>query len=98
MECTNAALGRIAELVKIHLTEGELTSFADEISAIKCFADKLAELDTEGQAPMFYGSDGPGLYRADVEIASYPREEMLANAPERDESCFLAPRVLDADG
>jgi len=36
-----------------------------------------------------------GALRDDVCVISLPREELLANAPERDESCFIVPKVMD---
>ena len=86
---------KIAGLVKINLTEGEKSRLALDIGEMACFADNLAKLDTEGVAPTTHAAQMRTVYREDAVVPPMPRDKALANAPDRDEACFLTPKVLD---
>ena len=95
MSVTVETITTLAKLAKIGMTEDEKERFAREVGQMAAFADKLAELDTEGVAPVTHSSQMQSVMRSDMRIPALPREELLANAPEHDESFFLTPKVLD---
>ncbi|MDR0470005.1 MAG: Asp-tRNA(Asn)/Glu-tRNA(Gln) amidotransferase subunit GatC [Peptococcaceae bacterium] len=95
MIVTKETVMTLAGLAKIGLSEAELERLAAEIGDMSDFADKLAGLDTEGVTAATHTIYTQSIYRDDIRVPALPREELLANAAEHDESCFLTPRVLD---
>ncbi|MCL2121268.1 MAG: Asp-tRNA(Asn)/Glu-tRNA(Gln) amidotransferase subunit GatC [Clostridiales bacterium] len=86
---------KLSGLVKINLTEAESSRLALTIEDMLHLADKLEEADTAGVAETSHAVQLQSVYREDVMVRSPSREKMLANAPERDETCFITPKVLE---
>ncbi|MCL2167144.1 MAG: Asp-tRNA(Asn)/Glu-tRNA(Gln) amidotransferase subunit GatC [Clostridiales bacterium] len=95
MRITEETMRKITGLVKINLTEAEQASLALDIESMLRLADKLGEADTDGVAETSHAALLQSVYREDIMIRSPSRDKMLANAPERDETSFLTPKVLD---
>jgi len=95
MSVTKETIEMIAGLAKIGLSRDEAERYAPEIGRIAGFADTLADLDVGNVAPSTHSVPLQSVFRDDVREVPLPREELLANAPEHDEACFLAPKVLE---
>ena len=65
-----------------------------QMGEILGYFDLLSELDTTQVEPMAHALDVSNAFRNDVARASLDWEEALANAPRRDEECYLVPPVL----
>ncbi|MDR1193732.1 MAG: Asp-tRNA(Asn)/Glu-tRNA(Gln) amidotransferase subunit GatC [Peptococcaceae bacterium] len=98
MKITRETVIRVAGLAKLALTEAETERLTHEMGKIVEFADKLAELELTAVAPTTHAVQMENVYRADELKPSYPREEILANGPERDDTCFLVPKAVDGEG
>jgi len=72
----------IAELAKLGLTPEEKERFREQLSAILDYADALQKLDVTDVQPMSHAVALSSVMRDDVAAASYPRDEILANAPD----------------
>ena len=82
-------------LSKLSLTE-------DERSRISGCADMLAEsfqelesYDTAGAIPLVTVLDIQNVLREDAHVKTIPRDEILANAPDRSGGYFRAPKILE---
>ena len=82
---------------KLSLTE-------DERSRIFGCAEMLVEtfqllegFDTSGVIPLVTVLDIQNVLREDVCVKTIPREELLANAPDRSEGYFRVPKTLEGD-
>ena len=64
------------------------------MGAIIDFANKLNRLDTTGVEPTTHAIPVYNGFRQDEAKASYPREEILANAAKKDDGAFLVPKVM----
>ncbi len=95
MEITKETVLKVAGLAKLNLAEEEAQRLAHEMGKIVGFAGKLAEMDLEGVQPTTHAVKLENVFRADEMQPSYPREEILANGPERDEACFVVPKVVE---
>ncbi len=95
MEITKETVLKVAGLAKLDLTEAEALRLAHEMGKIVEFADKLSEMDLEGVMPTTHAVKMENVFRDDEMQPSYPREEILANGPERDEACFVVPKVVE---
>ncbi|MCH1542520.1 MAG: Asp-tRNA(Asn)/Glu-tRNA(Gln) amidotransferase subunit GatC [Alphaproteobacteria bacterium] len=86
---------RIANLARIGVTDEEVPALATELSAIIGFVEQLSELDTEGVKPLTSAVDDKIRGREDVVTDGGYAEDVLANAPEKDDEYFAVPKVVE---
>ena len=85
----------VARLARLALSDDELVRMRAEMSAILDYMDKLRSLDTAGVEPTSHAVPLRNVMREDEPIPSQPREDMLANAPDRDGDTFRVPRIIE---
>ena len=86
---------RIAGLARIQVDDEKLPALASELSAILGFVEQLSEVDTTDVKPYTSTVDMQIKARADaVTDGGYP-EDILANAPEKDDGYFAVPKVVE---
>ena len=87
----------IAEYARIALDEEELAQMTVDLNAIIDSLAPITEYDLEGVEPTFHPiGDLSNVVREDVETPSLPRDEVLANAPKKQDGAFLIPSILGA--
>ena len=86
---------RIANLARIRVTDGELPALAKELSAIIGFVEQLSELDTDGVKPLTSAVEDRIRGREDIVTDGGYAEDVLANAPEKDDEYFAVPKVVE---
>lgn len=89
---TRNELLHLAELSQLTLSDREAERLAAELDAMLLMLADLAAVDGEAGLP-----DAVPLraLRADEVGESLPREAVLANAPERDDTYIVVPRVVE---
>jgi aspartyl-tRNA(Asn)/glutamyl-tRNA(Gln) amidotransferase subunit C len=85
----------IAELAKLSLTPEETERYREQLSAILDYADALQGLDVADVEPMSHAIALTNVMRDDVVAESYPREEILANAPEEQDGQIRVRAILE---
>ena len=85
----------VARLARLALSEDELQRMRAEMSAILDYMDKLRSLDTKGVEPTSHSIPLSNVMREDEPVPSSPRDDMLANAPDRDGDTFRVPRIIE---
>ena len=85
----------IAFLARIKVPEDELDALAGELSNILGWVEQLAGVDTEGVEPMTSVVEMRLHEREDVVDDGERREDVLANAPEREDGFFAVPKVVE---
>ena len=87
----------IALLARIALTEAERDRMGRELSAILEYVKTLDALGLENEVPLSHVHEDFAPPRPDAPKAEacLPRAEVLAQAPEADETSFLVPPVVD---
>ena len=86
---------RIANLARIGVTDDEVPALATELNAIIGFVEQLSELDTQGVKPLTSAVDATIRGREDVVTDGGYAEDVLANAPEKDDEYFAVPKVVE---
>ena len=87
---------RIAALARLRLQPEEESRLAGELSAILDYVRQLEELDVTGVEPMTHAlAAGETPFREDEVTPGLTPEEALANAPAREGTCFLVPRIIE---
>ncbi|HET6305197.1 MAG TPA: Asp-tRNA(Asn)/Glu-tRNA(Gln) amidotransferase subunit GatC [Myxococcota bacterium] len=88
---------RVADLARLSLDDVEAGALAAQLDTILAYAEVVRSVDTEGVAPTAHPLPVRMVLREDRAEPPLPPEEALANAPEREGSAFVVPKVLDAD-
>ena len=85
----------VARLARLHLSDDELTRIQAQLSGILGYIDKLRTLDVAGVEPTTHAVPLVNVMRDDEIRPCLPRDEMLANAPDRSGDFFRVPRILE---
>ncbi len=94
---TQDEVRHIAHLGRLKLTDAEVAEFTDELAAILDYINQLKEVDVEGVEPTAHAVAMHNAFRADEVRPSLSPETAVANAPQRHETFFKVPKVLDQD-
>ncbi len=98
MKIDRETVEHIAELAKLQLTDDEIDRYAEQLSDILDYAERLQQLDTDAIPPTASVLPLRNVLRPDVALPSLPREEALANAADKAQGQFRVDAVLDEDG
>ena len=86
---------RIAGLARIQVDDEKLPALASELSAILGFVEQLSEVDTTDVKPYTSPVEMQIKARADAVTDGGYLEDILANAPEKDDGYFAVPKVVE---
>ncbi len=95
MKITAAEVEHVAKLARLELTDAEKATFTGQMDAILSYVDKLNELNTEGIIPTAHAVPMENAFRDDVTAPSIGIDNALGNAPDRVESFFRVPKVIE---
>ena len=98
MSLTDYDVRKLALLARLELTNEEVQTVRPQLASILGFVERLSELDTSGVEPMTTALDVDNRWRDDECVQSLNNDQALANAPSRDDACFLVPPVLGKPG
>ncbi len=98
MKLTEEQVRYVANLANLALSPEETTHFADELSQILTYVDKLNELDTSNVEPMaqvLFDVEDTATMRPDESGETLPVDVALANAPLSGAGHFKVPLVIE---
>jgi len=95
MSLDEATVARIARLARIAVPEAELQPLAGELSHILEWIEQLNEVDTADVPPMTSVVAVKLRLRADEVTDGERPEDILRNAPERQDGYFVVPKVVE---
>jgi aspartyl-tRNA(Asn)/glutamyl-tRNA(Gln) amidotransferase subunit C len=84
----------VAQLARLQLNENEKQTFAEQLSSILEYVEKLNELPTDGVEPLAHILPVYNVFRADEIRPGTPREEILANAPLVEDGQYKVPKIM----
>jgi aspartyl-tRNA(Asn)/glutamyl-tRNA(Gln) amidotransferase subunit C len=88
---------RIAALARLSVDPSAAARLASELEAILGYAEQLAALDTAGVEPTSHPIALATPLRDDAPAPPLDPELALANAPEREGSAFVVPKVIEGE-
>lgn len=88
-------LQKIAHLSRLEINEKDTDQMLRDMSNMLTFVEKLNEVDTDGVAPLTTMSHEINCLRNDVAKVDLTHDEVLSNAPKKDEDYFRVPKVLE---
>jgi len=95
MKLTREQVEHVAHLARLYLTEEEIERYREQLSAVLEYAEMLNEVDTAAIPPTATVLPLRTVLRADEPQPSFPTEDILANAPQRDGQFFRVHAILD---
>lgn len=95
MKLSREEVQHIALLARLGLSEAEIEKFKVQLSDILENFEILEQADTSNLPPTAQSIALQNVLRPDEARASYPVEDIVANAPQQDENCFKTRAVLE---
>ncbi len=95
MSLDKATVRKIATLARIDVPEADLESTVQQLSGILKWIEQLAEVNTDGVAPMSGGTDLKLPWRPDAVTDGGKVDAVLANAPDAQDGFFGVPKVVE---
>lgn len=95
MSVDQATVRRIAHLARIAVGDDEVERLGQELNAILAFVEELSGVDVEGVEPLTSVLPMQMKKRRDVVTDGGVADQILANAPEREDHYFVVPKVVE---
>jgi aspartyl-tRNA(Asn)/glutamyl-tRNA(Gln) amidotransferase subunit C len=95
MSVDAATVRRIAHLARIAVAEDEVEHLKGELNAMLAFVEQLLEVDVAGVEPMTSVTPMIMKKRSDRVTDGGIADDVLRNAPARDDHFFLVPKVVE---
>ena len=95
MKITKEQVKKVAGLARLCVNENDIEKLTRQMEDIIGFADRLGEINPADGCECGKTEEIINAFREDIPGISYPREDMLSNAPEKCDGCYLVPRVVE---
>jgi aspartyl-tRNA(Asn)/glutamyl-tRNA(Gln) amidotransferase subunit C len=95
MAITREEVRHVATLFRLGLSEEDIARFQEQLSQIIDYFQVLQQVDTEGVEPTSHTLALENVMRDDEPRPSFPSDDILANAPFRENSFFRVRAVLE---
>lgn len=92
---TLADVEKIAHLARLELTDAEKAQYQEQLSSILDYAERLNELDLDDIPPTAHAVAQQNVMRDDAVTPSLTIEDVLFNAPEKENNQFRIQSVLE---
>ena len=86
---------KIASLSMLYVSDDDKKMLQESLESILGHAERLNELDTENVVPTTYILKQQNVFREDEPAAQLSRDELLKNAPEKEDGYFIVPQVVE---
>jgi aspartyl-tRNA(Asn)/glutamyl-tRNA(Gln) amidotransferase subunit C len=87
----------VARLARLELTAEEMARLREQLGAILEHAAKVGEVAADDVPPTAYAIPRSNVLRSDDVGPSLSVEDVLANAPEREDDRFRVPRIVEVE-
>lgn len=84
----------VALLSRLELSEAEKKIYVNQLNDILTYIQMLNEMDTKNVVPTAHVLPLCNVFRSDEVGQHMPVEEVLANAPKKEEQFFKVPRIV----
>lgn len=95
MKITEEMVEYVAILSRLKLSDEEKVQVQNDLGSIIDYIDLLNNVDTTDIEPMSHTFAIKNVFRKDEVQPSFDREELLKNAPKRDEESFIVPKTVE---
>ena len=94
---TRKDLEHIAWLSRLEISEEDKEKYTPKLNSVLDYFGELDKVDTEGVEPTYHVLQLSNVFRedeTDVPTGSLTEEEVLSNAPRKQDGFFKAPRMM----
>ena len=95
MQVSKEEIIHIAKLANINLKQEEVDTYLGHLEEILNYANIVNKAPIEGLTESIGVNEAYNMFRKDEIKESLPREELLQNAPEKQEGMFKIPKVIN---
>lgn len=90
-------IDHVARLARLELTDAEKDRLREQLGVILEHAAKVSEVAAADVPPTAYAIPRLNVVRPDEPTASLQVEDVLANAPDREDDRFRVPRIVEVE-
>ena len=95
MKLNREEVRQVATLARLRLTPDEEERLTGQLENILQYMEKLDRLDISGVEPFSHAVDVVNAFRED-KVTNHPNAEaLLANAPDKDQTFFRVPKIIE---
>ncbi|MDX1621668.1 MAG: Asp-tRNA(Asn)/Glu-tRNA(Gln) amidotransferase subunit GatC [Nitriliruptorales bacterium] len=87
----------VAMLARLAIDDEQVEHLASELSAILEYAEQVGEVAAADVEPMTHPFPLDNVLRPDEPGEILDRDELLSQAPEREDDRFVVPQIVSAD-
>jgi len=95
MSINKETVKKISKLARISVSDLQASMLEKNLNSILSFVNQLNELNTEKIQPISSVSSQKLIMRDDVVKVSNQKEDILKNAPEKNSSYYIVPKVVE---
>ena len=94
MQITDETIEYVGILGKLELSDAEKEQAKKDLADMLDYVGKLNELDTDNVEPMSHTFPVSNVMREDVVTNGDDKENMLKNAPDRNDDAYIVPETF----
>ena len=94
MHITRNDVVHVADLARLELNEAAVDRYVLQIAEILDYVALLNQVDTSGVAPTSHAIALNNAFREDRRQPQLLTDQALANAPRREDDCFVVPKIV----
>ncbi len=83
----------VAKLARLELSEEEKVKFSKQLGDILKYVEQMNKVDTTNIEPMSHAIPVVNVMREDVVVSENTKEELMANAPVKEDGFFRVPKI-----
>ncbi len=94
---TKKDLEHIAWLSRLELGEEDKEKYTPKLNSVLGYFEEIDKVDTEGVEPTYHVLQLSNVFREDeagAPVSSISQDEVLSNAPKKQDGFFKAPRMM----
>ena len=95
MQISNEEILHIAKLARLNLKDTEIEDYKKNLEEILDFADTINRVDTDNIGETIGTNENYNAFRKDEIRHEDNKEELLSNAPSKDDGMFRIPKVIN---
>jgi aspartyl-tRNA(Asn)/glutamyl-tRNA(Gln) amidotransferase subunit C len=95
VQITDETIAYVSALAKLELSGAEKEKAKEDLGNILNYIDTMNEIDTDEVEPMSHVFPIKNVFREDVVENTADRENLLSNAPEQQDGCYVVPQTVE---
>tara|TARA_B100001996_G_scaffold170153_1_gene129751 strand:+ start:594 stop:881 length:288 start_codon:yes stop_codon:yes gene_type:complete len=95
MSIDKDTVAKVSNLARIKIDKDQLNTISNELESVIEWIDTLSEVNTDGVEPVANVSGQKLPLREDIVTDGGYSEKILKNAPEKESSFFVVPKVVE---